>query len=380
MIKYILIVLIYVSIISCSNNQKVQEMDQIENSKETFVELTDEQLKNTEIIKGRIEQRMISSLLRVNGKIEVPPQNMVSVSVPMGGYLRTTKLLSGMHVRKGEIIATMDDQQYIQLQQDFLTAKIQFMSIEAEFKRQREMNESKASSDKMFQHAQTEYLSQKVLIKSLSEKLKLIGINPELLNENTISKSINLTSPIDGYVSSVHMNIGKYITPTDVLFELVNPTDIHLTLTIFERDLYKLSIGQKIFASNNINPDKKYICEIILIGKDVTPERTIQVQCHFQQYDKSLIPGMYMNAEIEVSTDKAFVIQNEGIVRFEGKQYVFSEISKNKFEIIEVMTRNSENGFTQIIFSDSLNVQDKDFVIRDAYSLLMKMKNIQDDE
>lgn len=274
----------------------------------------------------------------------------------------------------------MEDQQYIQLQQDYLTAKAHFTSIEAEYNRQKDLNASKASSDKVFQAAQTEYLSQKILIKSLEEKLKLIGINPSTLNENTISKSINIVSPIDGFVSQVKQNIGKYVAPTDVLFELVNPSDIHLTLTIFEKDLYKISIGQKIFAYNNTNPDKKYTCEIILIGKDVTPERTIQVQSHFEQYDKSLIPGMYMNAEVEVSTNNAFVIHNDGIVRFEGKQYVFTETAKGKYEMQAVTTANNENGFTQITFADSTDMSSKTFVISGAYTLLMKMKNAEEEE
>ena len=377
MTKYIIISIAFAILTSCGNKQTKTEATE-ETPSETTVELTDAQLKNSEIKIGKIEQRNISSLLKVNGKIEVPPQNMVSVSVPMGGYLKSTKLLAGMHISKGEVIARMEDQQYIQLQQDFLTAKAHFSSIEAEYNRQKELNQSKASSDKVFQNAQTEYLSQKILIKSLAEKLKLIGVNPDNLNENTISKSINIVSPIDGFVSQVKMNIGKYATPTDVLFELVNPSDIHLTLTIFEKDLYKISIGQKIFAYNNTNPNKKYICEIILIGKDVTPERTIQVQCHFEKYDKSLISGMYMNAEVEVSTNNAFVIPNDGLVRFEGKQYVFTQTDKNKYAMQEVTTQNTENGFTQITFPDNADMTKKTFVTKGAYTLLMTMKNTEE--
>ncbi len=376
--KYFIISITFALLTACGGKQKEAETtDAMPN--ETIVELTDAQLKNSEIKTGKIEQRNISSLLKVNGKIEVPPQNMVSVSVPMGGYLKSTKLLAGMHITKGEVIATMEDQQYIQLQQDYLVAKAHFGSIEKEFNRQKELNESKASSDKVFENAQTEYISQKVLVKSLSEKLKLIGVNPDNLNENTISRSINIYSPIDGFVSQVKMNIGKYAAPTDILFELVNPEDIHLALTIFEKDLDKLSIGQKIFAYNNTNPTIKYTCEIILIGKDISPERAVTVHCHFEQYDKSLIPGMYMNAEVEISTNNAFVIPNDGLVRFEGKQYVYIVIEGNKFEMQEVLTQNTENGFTQISFADSTDMRNKTFVIKGAYTLLMKMKNQEEE-
>lgn len=135
---------------------------------ENAVELTDSQSKNAKIETGKIQQKSISSILKVSGKIDVPPKNMVSISAPLGGYLKTTKLLEGMHIRKGEIIAVMEDQQYIQLQQDYLTVKAHFSSLEKEFQWQKELNESKASSDKFFENAQAD-LSQKILIKALSE-------------------------------------------------------------------------------------------------------------------------------------------------------------------------------------------------------------------
>jgi cobalt-zinc-cadmium efflux system membrane fusion protein len=373
--KNILIISIALVILTSCGNKQTENEATVKAPTENAVEITDAQLNISKIETGKIEQKAISSLLKVNGKIDVPPQNMVSVSVPLGGYLKSTKLLEGMHISKGEIIAVMEDQQYIQLQQDYLTAKAHFNSLEKEFQRQKELNESKASSDKVFENAQAEYLSQKVLIKSLSEKLKLISINPDNLNENTISRSINIYSPIDGFVSTIKMNIGKYASPTDVLFELVNPADIHLALTIFEKDLDKLFIGQKIVAYNNNQASKKYNCEIILIGKDISPERAVIVHCHFEQYDKTLIPGMYMNAVVEVSTNSAFVIPNDGLVRFEGKQYVFTQTDKNKYAMQEVTTQNTENGFTQITFTDNSDMTNKTFVTKGAYTLLMTMKN-----
>ena len=216
-----------------------------------------------------MEQREISSILKVNGKVDVPPQNMVSISVPLGGYLKTTQLLPGMHVNKGDVIAVMEDQQYIQLQQDYLTAKARIAFLENEYLRQKELNQSQASSDKVFQQAEADYRSQRILITALGEKLKLAGININKISETNISRSINIYSPINGYVSKVNVNIGKYVSSTEVLFELINPLDIHLALKVFEKNLDKLFIGQKLIAYTNNQPDKKYPCEILLIGKDL---------------------------------------------------------------------------------------------------------------
>ncbi|HNN27292.1 MAG TPA: efflux RND transporter periplasmic adaptor subunit, partial [Chitinophagales bacterium] len=295
----------------------------------------------------------------------------------LGGYLKSTKLLPGMHISKGEVIAVMEDPQYIQLQQDYLTAKAQFAYNESEYLRQKELNESKAVSDKVFEQAKATYQTQNILIKSLEQKLKLIGLNPTTVTANTITKSINIYSPINGFVSTVNVNIGKYVTPSDVLFELVNPNDIHLALTVFDKDVNKLAIGQKVITFSNSNPDKKYECEIILISKNLSNDNATQVHCHFKDYDKTLLPGMFMNAMIELSGGNATVLPDDAIVRFENKNYVFIEKGNRQFEMTEVQIGNAENGFTEIISAEKL--ANKNIVVKGAYHLLMVLKNTDEE-
>jgi cobalt-zinc-cadmium efflux system membrane fusion protein len=175
-------------------------------------------------------------------------------------------------------------------------------------------------------------------------------------------------------VSKVNVNIGKYVNPADVLFELVNPTDIHLNLTVFEKDLNKLFIGQKLMAYTNNEPDKKFACEIILIGKDLSGERSVDVHCHFEKYDKNLIPGMYMNADVAVKSADALVVPESALVTLAGKQYVFEAKSQTQFEMTEVESGISEGGFTQIS-SATVNLADKTLITKNAYSVFMKMQN-----
>lgn len=373
----IIIGVISLLLFACGNNQSKNTSIYTSTEKqdtilENTVTLTDEQLKNANIETGKASIQNISSVLKLNGKIDVPPQSLISISVPMGGYLKSTKLLNGMHINKGEIIAVIEDIQYIQLQQDYLTAKAQFSYIENEYQRQRELNLSKATSDKAYEQAKSNYNTQLVQIKSLEEKLKLIGINPHKITPNNISNKINIYSPITGFVSSVNVNIGKYVTSSDVLFELVNPSDIHLNLTVFEKDINKLSIGQKLKAYTNTNPDKKYNCEIILISKNLENNNSTEIHCHFEQYDKLLLPGMYMNAEIELADNITNTLPENAIVRYENKQYVFVVLDTYKFEMTEVQLGKSENGYTEIILD---NISNKSFVINGAYTLLMTMKN-----
>lgn len=369
-----LYILIIVSLfINSCGKQSNTESNEVKENEASVITLTDAQIKNAAIEVGKISEQPISSVLKVNGKIDVPPQNMVSISAQLGGYLKSSQLLPGMKVKKGEVIATMEDQQYIQIQQDYLTTKTKLNYLEKEYNRQKDLNESKATSDKVFQQTEADYQAQHIALKALYEKLKLIGINPETLSESSISRNINIYAPIDGYVTHVNVNIGKYVNPSEVLFELVNPTDIHLALTIFEKDIPKLYIGQKVITYTNNEPEKKHDCEIILIGQHLSDERSVEIHCHFNDYDKTLLPGMYMNAEIEVANKNSSVLPESAIVNFENKHYVFVQLDKHRYEMKEVFIGMHNNGVYEITTADIL--KEKNIVTKGAYTLLMSLKN-----
>lgn len=355
------------------------EPERISNAQsESEITFTPAQFKNANLSFGKIELKKMAAVLKLNGKIDVPPQNMVSISVPLGGYLKYTKLLPGMHVNRGEVIAVIEDQQYIQIQQEYLLTKSKLAFSKLEYDRQKELNESKATSDKVFEQISGEYNNLKITMNALSEKIKLIGKNPALISEKTISRSINIYAPIDGFVSKVNVNIGKYISPTDVLFELVNPADIHLAINVFEKDLAKLFIGQEVIAYTNNEPNKKHSAEILLIGKDLGETRSTEVHCHFEDYDKFLIPGTYMNAEVQVKGADSYVLPEEAVVRFENKHYAFVRKADLTFEMIAVEIGVIEKGFVEVLNGKVL--ASKNFVVKGAYTLLMSLKNKAEEE
>lgn len=371
--KNIIILLTLLLASACSTNK--DEKTETTAASENTVILTEAQYKSANIQTRKLEMRQISTTLKLNGKIDVPPQNMVSVSTPFGGFLKYSKLLPGMHVKKGEVLATMEDQQYIQLQQDYLTAKSKLIYFENEYNRQKELNKSKASSDKVFQQTEMDYKTQKISVSALGEKLRLINIKPELLDETNLSRTINVYSSINGFVSKVNVNIGKYVNPSDILFELINPEDIHLNLKVFEKDLDKLSIGQKLIAFNNNQPDKKHECKIILISQDLSADRSADVHCHFEDYDKTLLPGMYMNAEVEIDLTNALTINTDAIVSFEGKDFVFVTKEERSFQLVEIIKGSSENGYTEVTTTDGNSLNLLPIVTKGSYSLLMQLKN-----
>ena len=373
--NYSLFLLILLLLTGCGHTSSdTQTHEQETNTKS--ITLTDAQKKNSTISIGSLLQKDLSEIIKVHGKIDVPPQNLISVSIPMGGFLVSSDLLPGMHVKKGQVIAVLEDQQYIQLQEDYLTTKVRLEQAESDFIRQRDLNESKAGSDKVFEKAKAEYQSLKVILRSLAEKLELLHINAKTLTEQSLSRRVKIYAPFNGFVSKVFVNIGKYVNPSDVLFELVNPKDIHVNLHVFEKDIVKLSVGQNLIVYTNSNPDKKYPCEILLISKDISIDGTAEVHCHFEQYDQTLIPGMYMNADISVNHSNVLCLPEEAIVSFEGKQYIFLKEQNDSYTIKEIQTGMKDKGFVQILNTE--DVQKKSIVIKGAYSLLLQSKKSQE--
>lgn len=371
--KYLICTIAVLSFLACGGKQQEQQSAETETPPETHVSLSKEQLQHAKVETGMAEKGDISSTLRLSGTIDVPPQNMISVSFPLGGYLKSTRLLPGMRVRKGEVLAVMEDAQFIQLQQEYLLTKSRLALAESEFQRQQTLNAGKATSDKVLQQAKSEFETQRITQRALAEKLRLIGLDPEKLSEENLSRTVNVYSPISGYVAKVDVNIGKYTAPTDVLFELVNPEDIHLNLTAFEKDVQQLAIGQRVTAWTNDKPEKKYAATIILVGKNLDENRSAEVHCHFDRYDQMLLPGMYMNAEVSVKSQNAWIVPEGAVIRWQNKHYIFIENGEGVFEMAEVTPGISQEGKVQI--TPVLDITGKKIAVANAYTLLMKLKN-----
>jgi len=336
-----------------------------------IVKLSTAQLANASIEIGTVQKTPMHKVLKVSGVIDVPPTNIVSVSVPMGGYLKKSTLIPGTLVKKGAVLAVLEDPAYIELQQEYLTAKSKLEYVESDFNRQKLLNETKATSDKVYQLAKNDFESQKVLVKSLSEKLKLIGLNPASLNENTISRAISLYAPISGYITKVNVNMGKYVSPTDVLFEIIDPSDLHLRLIVFENDASNLKVGNKVSFYTNNKVAQKYSAKVMVITPNINEERATEVHCHMQEGIKNLYPGTFANAEIELDNAIVNALPENAVITWENKPHVFVKISKDSFKLVPVELGVVTNGKVEI--KSDLGMQE--IVTKNAYTLLMKLKN-----
>jgi len=372
-----------ITLISCSSGTKgAAETKEEEVLPEDIVELRDDQIKLADIEIGSIEMQSMSGKLKVSGIVSVAPQNLATVCMPMGGFVKSTSLMPGNVVRKGQVLAILENQEFVDIQQNYLEAKNKFEFAEAEFKRHTELYKNDVYSQQNLQQVTSDYKNLKAQVKALEQKLALIGINTAILHEDDISSSVAVTAPISGFLKTVNVNIGKFVAPADVMFEIVNSDKLFLELTLFEKDADKVSEGQKIRFYIN-NETEQHEAVIYQTGKSINADKTYKVYASVQGICENVLPGMYVNAIIEATGNLVAALPSDAIVSFDDKDYIFV-FDKNKeedgkpfteYRIIEVHKGVSDGGFTEVILPEGFNITAAKVVIKGAYNLLSAKKN-----
>jgi membrane fusion protein, heavy metal efflux system len=380
---YLHFALISILCISC-NGQKTAEKSAEEKEilPDDIVEMRYDQIKMAEIDTGSIESRSLSGTLKASGKVSVAPNSYATVCAPLGGFVKSANMLPGNAVREGQTLAIIENQDFLDIQEEYLEASSRLEFAESEYKRHTELYKEDVYSEKNLQQVTADYKSLRSHVTALGQKLVLIGINPAELNEENIMRSVSLRSPITGYIKTVNVNIGKSISPTDILFEIVNTDNLFLELTLFEKDVSLVSAGQKISFFIN-NEAEEHIAVITQTGRTVDADKAYKVYARVTIGCNNLMPGMYVNSIIEISGNKVPSLPSDAVVSFDDKDYIFI-FNRNKeengnpfteYKMVEVKKGISNGGYSEIKLPEGFDQKKTGVVIRGSYNLLSAKKN-----
>jgi cobalt-zinc-cadmium efflux system membrane fusion protein len=343
------------------------------------VTLTDQQRIASSIETGTIEMRQLSGGIPVTGMLDAPPQNLVNVTAPFGGFLRSTSLLQGMRVSKGQVIAIVENPEYIQLQQDYLDTRSQVTFLTKEHERQEKLAAENVNAQKTVQKSQADLESMKARNSGLRAKLKMLGIDPDPLRPDAIRSTIELRAPITGYVTKVNSVLGTFVSATDVMFTLVDTEHLHAELVCFERDIPRIRIGQKI-RFTLAHETKERTATVYLIGREISDDRSVRVHGHLDKEDRNLIPGMYLKAVIQTGTLSLPSLPEEAVLRVDDREVIFVDEGKGVFRMKAITTGVHENGFVEIILPDGIDPASLRVVTRNAYKLLSQLQGGQSED
>ncbi len=367
----------------CKSGSEVEVKEEHEELAPNTVEMNSEQIKTADIQLGNVEQKSIGTSLKANGTITVTPQGLATICAPFGGFIKSTSLVQGSPVTKGQTLALIENVAFVEIQQSYFETKAKYDYAEKEYNRQKDLYAGNVNSAKSFQQAESEYKTLKAQLNGYIQKLSLLNIDVSKLKEDNITSVLPLISPITGYVKTVNVNIGKSINATDVLFEIINNQSLTLELVLFEKDMLKVSVGQKLTFSSPGASDVKYTATIYQIGKALDDDKTIKVYAYIDKPDNKLVVGMFVNAEIEVANNIGLTVPSESIVRFDEKFYIFAfkekKMEGNKevilYDVVEVKKGSENNGFTEISFVNDFDFKSRQVVVKGAYTILSKFKN-----
>ena len=373
----------------------------------TIATLTQEQIKAVGITLGKVENKELTATIKANGMLKVPNNNKANATSLYGGVIKTLNVQIGDYVKKGQVIATIANPQFIQLQEEYLTIGSKITFAEQEVQRQNELNAGNAGALKNLQSATAELNSLRTRRASLQQQIQLMGINPGSVSNSNLKSALVVTSPLNGTVSNVFAKIGSYVDVSSPVIEIVDNSSLHLDFQVFEKDLPKIKVGQIIHFTLTNNPTTVYDATVFSIGSSFENEsKTIAVHCRVKGNKNGLIDGMNITGIVSLDNITTPAVPNDAIVNADGKYYVFIQTDKrveehkeegeeeNKggkenehkegkininFEKVEVLKGVSDMGYTAITFVNQIPANAK-IVIKGAFFVNAKLSNTGEDE
>ncbi len=383
---------------ACTTKKDEEKAVVAETHDPNLVEFTQDQYNNANVKLGKVSLTNLGSYIKASGTLDVPPNQFISITSPYGGTIKSTPVIEGKYIRKGEVIAVIENPEFLQMQQDYLESSSQLSFLKQDLTRQEELVKENIAARKSLQRASSEYNSMVARVEGLKSKLRLANINPASIKSGNFTSRVSIHAPISGYITHVYSNVGKYVGPNEVLADMANTSNIFVNVKVFEKDLPQIKLGQKIrFKATGDSVER--IAKVFLIGKDIDVDRTVQVSGKLLNPAYSLIPGMFVNAIIEIGASETTALPQQAVVQAGGRNYIFildedksnAEVRENakgkdtttdkhiKFKRIEVGTTVTENGFTGVQLPSGFNMESK-VVIKGAYDLLSKMNNTEEEE
>ncbi|WP_298396467.1 efflux RND transporter periplasmic adaptor subunit [Flavobacterium sp.] len=303
--------------------------------------------------------------VKTSGRIDVPPQNRAKITSFIGGYVKSTNLLVGNKVVKGQALLTMENTEFLDIQKDYLEVAEQITYLKSEFERQKTLYEEKITSQKNYLKAESDYRRAKGMYQSLRAKLVLLNINPRNVENGKLTSVVTIFSPISGDIVIMNANVGMYIAASDVILEIVDTSHLHLELAVFEKDILKIKVDQIIKFTVPEASKEVFDAEVHLVGKSIEGnDRTINVHGHLDDAIKQkLLTGMFVEAQIITDSKKGLAIPKEALITENQKYFVFlldkEDAKEFSFKKIAVEKGASSNDFVEIIENEQINKSSK---------------------
>ncbi len=340
----------------------------------SHIRVTAVQFEQHQMALGQVQEKAFPEIISVNGMIDVPPENRAMVSAVLGGYIKRIPLLVGDPVKKGQLLAILENQEFVKLQQEYLETKEQLVYLQSEYERQKVLFDEKISSQKNYLKTESEYKTTNAKFKGLEKQLGLLNISPSELAKGNITTTIPLYAPISGNVTAVFVSKGAYVSPASPVLEIVDNSHIHLELSVFERDIMNIKKGQSILFSVPEASNLGYQAEVYLVGTTIDKNRTVKVHGHLKDEEHQFLAGMFVEANIIKDFKTGTALPIEAVVEVPAGNITLRLVSQEEgtylFEKVKLEKGLVHEGYIQIFTTENLDTMDQ-FLLKGAFDLVL---------
>jgi cobalt-zinc-cadmium efflux system membrane fusion protein len=365
--KNLYIVLFSFAFLACGHQEKNTTTEEEATGNKSEITINKAQFESEKMEFGELSEQSFNTVIRTNGMIDVPPENKFSVNTFIGGYVTKIPLLIGDKVTKGQLVASLESIEFVEIQQQYLEVAEQLIYLKNEYTRQKTLFDEQITSQKNYLKAESIYKSNLATYNGLRQKLQMININPDAVGRGEITSTINLYAPINGYITKVNVSNGTFISSANELLEIVNTNHIHLELSVFEKDILKIKKEQKILFKVPEASDKVHDAAVYLVGTSISNERTIKVHGHIHEEEKTkFITGMFVEADIICDSKKELSLPKSAIIQNEDNYFalVLKDKKDNKYQFKKVKIN--------IGLQDENYVQVKNYAVLENKKILTK--------
>jgi cobalt-zinc-cadmium efflux system membrane fusion protein len=360
---------------SCTNKESQTAVaTESKSASSDLLAITQEQFNQSNMALSLLEEKEFPTVVNTTGTIDVPPENRGVVNATMGGYIKTTPLLVGDNVRKGQVLVTIENPKFVTLQQNYMEIYEQLAYLKSSYENQISMIRENITSQKNYLKAESDYKSTVARYNGLEKQLQLLNISPAAVRAGKISSVTSIYAPISGSITSINVTKGAYVSPAMSILEIVDNDHVHLELAVFEKDILKVKKGQKIVFKIPEASTRNYDGYVRLVGTTIDANRTIKVHGHLKNdEDNRFLVGMFVEAGIVVDSVFAKAIPQEALVQIDNLYYVLILDSKKGntyyFKQIQVELKETYKGYVHITSNTEL-ASSTQFLIRGAFNLI----------
>ena len=372
-IKYSSVILTIFSLIACQSPKDVKEE---ETASKNTISLNEAQQKASKIELGNIEIQTFEKEIELKGKVALNPNSTVSVALPTSGIVKNIYVKIGDRVQAGQFLATLYNREMVEIQQDYLTAKSNNTYLSKDFQRQKELNESKAVSDKAFHQSDRDFQINQINLQALKQKLINLNINPNTLHSKNIKEAIPAISQNQGVISKMNIHKGQFLQEGEALMEIASASAATAVFSVYEKDIPYVAVGQSIEVYTLNNPFKSK-CVVKSISPVMQEDNSLDVFCDITNPNFSIIGNAVIFGKLTSRKAEGKALPKEAIVQFEGKSSIFKKLQNQSFEMVEVIVGRAKDNQVEIEFVNSKEDTNNQWVISGAYALLMSLKNVE---